>query len=332
MSFFSYNILKSYYIADPKEFVATVTGDSYVSEVYQNLIAQIIEGINSQFKSFNATVVRLDFDGNVLFSNNDAVFGHSKDDIKNMPGSVMQCTPKEVFLADAINKKALIIEVISANYSEIIQSYYSSSNETFTQEDSDFISAAFSNLNIQLNSSKVIWEYDSSNYITSFYLVPEDTRQVLIYDDGIRDAYSWIRQGQTIEWINNSSKPISIYSGKTNYDQFNLDPDLNLYGGLFKSGILQPGESYSHKFVTVDDYDWFIYPDILSGRITVTEGRINSQDKFLILENDGLDQPFSSRVIKVDSWGNVTWSMGESYLTKPRDARPLLNNNVIIST
>ena len=96
--------------------------------------------------------------------------------------------------------------------------------------------------------------------------------------------------------------------------------------------MLQPGERYSYKFVSVGEQDWFVYPAILTGKITVTRNRISSRDQFLILENDGLESPFSSRVIKVDSWGNLLWSFGESYLSNPRDARPMLNNNVIIST
>jgi hypothetical protein len=151
-------------------------------------------------------------------------------------------------------------------------------------------------------------------------------------DDAISDSNVFIRQGSLVVWQNNSVSPVSIYSGTTTYTQFQLDPDLNLYGDVFKSTVLQPGERYSYKFVTVGEYDWFVYPGILVGKINVTRNRISATDQFIILENDGLDSPFSSRVIKVDAWGNIVWSFGESYLVKPRDARPLLNSGVIIST
>jgi len=107
---------------------------------------------------------------------------------------------------------------------------------------------------------------------------------------------------------------------------------LNLYGDVFKSGVLQPGERFAYKFVMVGEYDWFVYPGILTGRVSVTRNRISSMDQFIVLESDGLESPFSSRVIKVDAWGNILWSFGESYLVKPRDARPLINDGVIIST
>jgi hypothetical protein len=45
-----------------------------------------------------------------------------------------------------------------------------------------------------------------------------------------------------------------------------------------------------------------------------------------------LETPFSSRVIRVDSYGNIIWTFGNNYLVKPRDARPLLDNKILIST
>ncbi|GAF98952.1 unnamed protein product, partial [marine sediment metagenome] len=143
---------------------------------------------------------------------------------------------------------------------------------------------------------------------------------------------TFIRQGALIIWENNSASPVSIYSGTTTYAQFQADPDLNLYGNVFNSETLEPGERYSYKFVSVGEFNWFVYPGILTGKITVTRERISSRDQYVVLENDGLESPFSSRVMKLDSWGNTLWTFGEGYLVKPRDARPLLNNGVIIST
>ena len=62
------------------------------------------------------------------------------------------------------------------------------------------------------------------------------------------------------------------------------------------------------------------------------EDGLQTTDTFLICENDGLGVPFSSRVIKVDYEKNILWSFGECYLISPRNAKPLLNGNVIIST
>ena len=55
------------------------------------------------------------------------------------------------------------------------------------------------------------------------------------------------------------------------------------------------------------------------------------EDNFIIVENDLLESPFSSRVIKIDSYGNILWSFGEGYIVNTRDARPLLNGDIIIS-
>jgi len=319
-------------MADPVQFKETLTGDTYTSKLYQELINQIITSISSTIQSSNSTVVRLDFDGNVMFSNNDAVFGSTKESVKTLPGSVFKCTANEILVGDAINKKALVVRVGSKNFGEVIELKYDESNELLTQTDIDFINLSFTNVDVQANISKVIWEYQSDRYITGFYLSPTEIKQVYINDDAIRDSQAWIRQGQTIEWVNQSSKPICVYSGKTNYDQFQLNPNLNLYGTIFKSEFLKPGDTFRYKFVTVGDYDWFVYPDIIPGRITTTRNRINPRDEFVVSENDNLQTPFTSRIIRIDAWGNVLWSFGEGYLVKPRDAKPLLNNGIIIST
>ena len=331
MSFFSYNVLRSYYLSNPQEFVTILNGDSYISGIYSNLISQIVSGINSQFNSINSTVVRLDFDGNLILSNNDAIFAYTKEDIKKIPGSAILVNPSELFLSDAVNKRAIISAFTSNDFSETVQSTFSSSNPEITQSDIDFINASFSDVNIQINYSRVIWEYKSDRYITGFYLMPE-TREIEIQDGFISDASTQIVQNQEVTWVNNSSKPISIYSGTTNYNAFQSNPDLSMYGSVFKSGVLQPGDSYTYKFFDMGDYNWFIYPNILTAKITVTKNRINSHDSFLVTENDGLSTPFSSRVIKIDNWGNVLSSFGEGYLFLPRGAKPLLNGNILVST
>lgn len=243
------------------------------------------------------SVVQMDVEGNVLISNNAAIFASTKDEAKMMLGSVEKLGSSEFLIGDSKNKRAII------TYSDIV-----------TQD------------------SNIEWQYDSDRYIPDFHIVSKDEVVIGVYDDAIVGSATFIRQGSLVIWENNSASPISIYSGTTTPTTFNLDPDLGLYGDIFYSQVLNPGDRYAFKFVTVGDFDWFVYPTILLGSVSVTRNRISTSDQFIILESDGLDSPFSSRVIRVDSWGNVVWSFGEGYLVKPRDARPLINGGVIIST
>lgn len=334
MSTLSYNLLRTYYTNNPLEFIEILNGNSSLGKVYKDLLIQIVSSLQSELTSGSAKVVRLDFDGNIMFSNNDAYFGQTKADVKSLGGKVQKVGLSEFLIADALGKKAIIVETNVTSFVNAIKSLYI---DEVSQTDNEFINNVFNNSNITggnqmfFNVSRVIWEYDSDKYITSFGLVPV-TKQVKICDDAIRDSFTFIRQGETVEWVNESSRPISIYSGTTNYDQFQLDPDLGLYGGDYHSTVLQPGDTYSYKFVTIGESDWFTYPDILTGKVSITKNRVNDSDQFLITENDNITAPFSSRVIKIDAWGNVLWSFGEGYMVKPRNAGPLLNNNVIVST
>jgi hypothetical protein len=141
-----------------------------------------------------------------------------------------------------------------------------------------------------------------------------------------------VRQGTTIVWRNSSSSPITIYSGTTTYDLFQQDPDLGLYGDIFTSPVLDPGETFSFELIDDGEVDWFTYPDILTGKINVTRQRLSSRDLYYILESDGLESPFTSRLVKVDSWGNTIWTFGEGLIVAPRDVRPMLNGNILLST
>jgi hypothetical protein len=243
------------------------------------------------------SVVQMSMDGSVVFSNNAAIFAETKDEAKSLLGSAEKLGETELLIADSCNKRALITCA-----------------------------------NVSSQMSQIEWQFDSNRYISDFHIVTQDDVVVSVGDDAISESSVFVRQGTNIIWENNSVSPISIYSGSTSYDQFQLDPDLTLYGDVFFSTTLQPGDRYTFKMVTVGEYPWFVYPSILIGNITVTRNRISSRDQFLILENDNLESPFSSRVIRVDAWGNVMWVFGEGYLVKPRDARPLLNNRVIISS
>lgn len=235
--------------------------------------------------------------GNLLMSNNSAVFANDKTTAKDLLGSCEKIGNEEIIIGDSINKRAIIIY-----------------------------------MNLETGKQQIEWQMDSDRYIPDAHLVIQDVITISIRDDSISEASVFIRQGTNITWENNSSAPIRIVSGTTSPGQWNLDPDLNLYGDQFESPVLQVGDRWSYKFVSVADFNYFIYPSILTGSISVTGNRISSRDCFLVLENDGLSSPFSSRVLKLDCYGNTLLSFGEGYLVKPRDCRPLLSGGFIIST
>ena len=243
------------------------------------------------------SVVQMSMTGSVLMSNNAAIFAKTKEEAKNLLGSAEKLGESEILIGDSYNKRALV---------------------------------TYTNLTTQM--PKTEWLYESDRYVPDFHILIQNDVVVYIENDSVNESNTIIRQNSTVIWQNNSASPVRILSGATTYDQFQLDPELTLYGDDFDSGILQPGERFSFKFVTVGEYHFFSYPSILTGKITVTKNRISSRDQYILLESDALESPFSSRVIKVDDYGNILWSFGENYLVKPRDARPLLNNNVIIST
>jgi len=331
MNLAALELLRSYYYVDPEGFLKILNGTSVLSKTYQALVDEVISGINVSYRSISgATIAQLDLDGSILMINSDVKFFNTKEEVKQIHCGVEKFG-NNLLVTDNINKTAVILNLDVKTFSQTVQYAFAGDTTDISQINQDFFDNVFKNLDVSVAIVQPIWQYQSSRYITSFCLVPVDYQEINIDDDAIRDSQVFIRQGTTVKWLNNSSKPVSVYSGKTYYDQFTLDPNLDLYGKEFKSPVIQPGESWSYKFVSVGENNWFVYPDILTGAITVTRERLNSNDQFLIVENDNLGQPFSSRVIRVDSWGNVVWAFGEAYLVNPRSARPLLNNGIIVS-
>ena len=330
MAILELKTLRDYYLSDPEGFIETLNGDSSVSAVYRNLVQSVVKQINNFFNSITfSTVVQIDLDGKVIFSNRDVKFAQTKEEIIRNKGSVEKVSPYEVLIASPVDRKAIILGLL---FTDMVRAgLLEFDSETITTEDESFLNVIF-NIDLNIGVSTPIWEYQSSNMITSFHMVPQDNVVISINDDSISETDIFVRQGATVIWENNSASPVSIYSGTTTYDVFQSDPDLTLYGDVFTSPVLQPGERYSFKFVSVSEINYFTYPDILIGKITVTRNRISSRDEFLILESDSLESPFSSRVIKVDSYGNVLFDFGSGYLVKPRDARPLINGGSVIST
>jgi hypothetical protein len=245
------------------------------------------------------SVVELDLEGNLVYSNNDGKIAATKEDAKSILGSCEKISENELLIGDACNKRAII-----------------------------------TSMNTMSLTSTVKWEYASDRYVSDFHIVQQDDIVIDIHDTYVTNSSLYIKDGTTIIWKNSTESliPITIYSGTTSPFLFEQNPTLSFYGKEFQSETILPGESYANTFYQIGNFDWFVYPSILTGRISVVDQRVSDRDNFLIVENDGLDSPFTSRVIKIDSYGNVLWSFGESYLVKPRDVRSLLNGNVIIST
>jgi hypothetical protein len=243
------------------------------------------------------SVTQLNEEGETIFSNNAAKFAEDKDRAKDILGSAEKIGSSELLIGDSLRKRAIIV---------------------------------YTDLATQV--PEIEWQYDSDRFVTDFHIVPQEQRVIDIFDDSISEDNIFVRQGTTIVWRNSSASPVTIYSGTTTFDLFQQDPDLTLYGGVFTSPVLDPGETFSFEFIDDGEFDWFVYPDILTGKINVTRQRLSSRDLYYILESDGLESPFTSRLIKVDSWGNILWSFGESMIVKPRDVRPLLNGDILLST
>jgi hypothetical protein len=240
-----------------------------------------------------STVIQLDMNGNVLMTDDNATFATTKESAKEILGSAEKIGDNEILIGDSVNKRAIIVNT---------------------------------------DTGKIEWEYNSGKYIVDARIVSSDGATIAVRDDGINEPNIDMRQGLTVTWVNSTNHPISIYSGKTSYDDFQLDKDLTLYGTEFKSPVLQPGERWGFKFLSVEEQDWFTYPDILTGKISITKNRISTRDEFWVLESDNLESPFSSRLLKVDSFGNVIFDFGSGYLVKPRDVRSQIDGSIVIST
>ena len=250
------------------------------------------------------TVIELDINGELVFSNNDAMFAPTKALAMDLLGSCEKTSDTELLLGDAYNKRAIIV-----------------------------------NTDLITKDSSIQWEYDSDRYVTDFHLAIQD--DVLINVSNVSNTAIdlttlAIREGTTVTWVNDSNENIIICSGTTNTALFNQNPDLNLYGDKFISSNVAAGNSYSVTFYSTDVVDWFVYPGIMTaemtGQITITSHRLSNTDQYFILENDMMDSPFTSRVIRTDSYGKIIYEFGAGYLVRPRDVRPLLNNKVMIST
>ena len=81
------------------------------------------------------------------------------------------------------------------------------------------------------------------------------TRTVLIQNFSYKPAHITIKRGTKVTWIN---KDMTKHTATAN-------------NGAFDSGVLRPGQSYSHTFKTAGKWGYYckIHPD-MRGSVTVT--------------------------------------------------------------
>jgi plastocyanin len=333
------SLLESYYQANTDQMNLMLDGNSATSKLYKSVITKAVNAVKANFSIYNSTLAQLDMDGNVLFSSNEANFATTKAQIKKIKGSVEKIGQSDFLVADTRNNRAVVLRLGETKFTDV---FYNRAETVNPIQDSELYENVLMNPkimqelfddggDISVPEETVLWQYNSSRYVTAFRLIPSEI-SISIYDGSIDSTPTTVRQGDTVTWVNNSSQSIYVYSGFTSYDLFNFNPDLNLYGQDFSSTEIEVGGSWSFTFSGTGTNDWFIYPTILTGKIIVVSPRINSNDYFLIAENDGLSLPFSSRIIKTNYNKNIVWSFGNSYLIKPRNVKPMYNNKVLIST
>ena len=266
---------EEYYVGIFGDIVTTVPTDETVT-IIQN----------------NNKVVQMNMDGNIIATSYQASFSDSKTQAKDILGSVEKISDTEVLIADAKNKRAIIVDVIT---------------------------------------QKILWEYNSDRYIVDAHICSEADVVIDVSDSSATNNDINIYLNQFVIWTNNSSEPLYIYSGDIG-DKTAEGINLNSYGDIFTSPELFTQDRFAHKFAVENEYLWFSYPNLVKGTITVSKVRANTSSQFLILERDNLESPYSGRVVKVDSWGNILVTFGEGYLVKSSDAVPLLDNKILIST
>jgi hypothetical protein len=244
------------------------------------------------------SVVQMNMSGDVIFSNNAARFAGSLEEAKKTLGSAEKISDNELLIADAVRNRAIITLTDLAN------------GKTF-----------------------ISWQYDSDRAVSDFHLIDNREVSISVGLTGISKEIANVKYDTSVTWKNDTAVPIQIFSGRTTQSQFDADPDLTLYGDEFLSPSLNPGEEFNYKFTRLGENHWFSYDgvNILPGLVQVSQGRISSTDQYLMVENDPNASVFGSRVIKVDSWGNVIWSFGQDWLHSPKDARPSPDGSVLIS-
>lgn len=119
-------------------------------------------------------VVQIDMDGNMLASSNQAYFASTKKESKVMHGSIEKISNNEILVADAVNKRAMIVDV---------------------------------------STQAVKWQYNSDRYVVSAHKITSDDVVIKILNPS-DDGDLLINQGQIVIWENTSLIPTVIYSGE----------------------------------------------------------------------------------------------------------------------
>jgi hypothetical protein len=242
------------------------------------------------------SVVEYTQSGILSMSNNQAVIAANKSDAKSYLGSASKYGGNEIFIGDPNGKRAIVVEIDPVN-----------------------------------RTSTIIWSYDSDKMISDFNRVPDSSAVLSVGDSGLSSSSRYVRRGLNVTWYNNTIETIRIMSGSTSYSQFNLDPDLDLFGAEFDSGDILPGEYYSFSFLNIGTFDYFVYPFIYTGSVSVVETSITPNDLFVLAENDPSGSSYLNRVLKIDAWGNVVWSFGYSFVSFVKDAKPTSSGEIVIT-
>ena len=176
-----------------------------------------------------------------------------------------------------------------------------------------------------VDTGKIIWEYKSDRNIVDARMI-KPSNEIAITDSVLQYTNFFVT-GQEIVFKNDCSNNIKIYSGQTTKALFDLEPDLSQYGSLFTSPELSSGERFSYKFGTDGTYYWFAYPNIQTGTIN-SISNVNFGN-FVIIESDTLDSTYSSKAVKLDTYGNVIWEFGPGYEVNPKDVRVSLDKIIL---
>jgi hypothetical protein len=241
---------------------------------YESLIPAIITSNASTVpisqNNISNKVVQIDMDGNLIAANNQPSFAVSKEQSKNLLGSVEKQKGNEILIADSVNKRAIIIDI---------------------------------------PTQKIKWEYNSDRYVVDAHMVLKDQITIKINNSNYVSDDVVVNKGQMAIWENNMNFPIVIYSGDISGVDVNVNFDIDSYGDTFKSIVLNEGERWSFTFNNEGEMPWFSYPNIYSGKIIVSDYKISSANQYILIESDSLESPFTSSAIKIDCWGNILWKL-----------------------
>ena len=282
--------------------IDVITSDSTIGDASEFNVLVCKVGSPS-YKNYLSTmykdgysVVEYADDGSLVLSDNSAIIALSKSEAKQYLGGATKEGGSELFIADPNGKRAIVVELDTTN-----------------------------------KTSTIIWEYASDKVVSDFNRVPEESGVVNVLDSGVSNALIYVRRDVSVTWYNNTNETIRIMSGTTTYDQFYADPDFDLFGEDFDSGNILPGEYYSFRFINLGTFNYFVYPFIYTGKTSVIETSITPDDTFVLAENDPSGSSYLNRIIKIDAWGNIVWSFGESFVSLIKDAKPTSSGDVIVT-